>query len=79
MILLKAKPTIIILIITGIGILSFFLLIQDPLCGIRHLLLTSDLQSYEKSFDEEFCESLVLRIDSFNENCEPAIEILDCG
>ena len=48
-------------------------------CGIQHVILTTDMKTYEKSLDPEFCEYLVEKIDIFNDRCEPKIEILDCG
>ena len=48
-------------------------------CGLQHIQLISDLNSYEQSLDPEFCEEILEKIDSFNEQCEPQIEILDCG
>lgn len=43
------------------------------------MLILNDLKTYEQLFDPEYCEVLVERIDLFNEQCEPPIEILDCG
>lgn len=48
-------------------------------CGIQHMSILNDLKTYERSLDPEYCEELVERIDLFNEQCEPTIEILDCG
>jgi hypothetical protein len=39
----------------------------------------SDLESYEKSLDPEFCNVLVEKINLFNSDCKPEVEILDCG
>ena len=39
----------------------------------------NDLQTFEKSLDPEFCEELVEKIDNFNYECQPRVEILDCG
>ena len=41
--------------------------------------LLNEISLYEKSLDPEFCEVIVEKIDLFNEQCEPQIEILDCG
>ena len=41
--------------------------------------ILNEIQIYEKSFDPEFCESIIPKIDSFNNQCNPTIEILDCG
>jgi len=48
-------------------------------CGVQHMLLLNDIFSYEKSLDPELCEIIVEKIDSFNDSCEPEIEILDCS
>ncbi len=48
-------------------------------CGIQHISILNDIQKYEQTLDPEFCESIVYRIDDFNDMCEPEIEILDCG
>ncbi|MFB5608951.1 MAG: hypothetical protein ACE5R5_04625 [Nitrosarchaeum sp.] len=57
-------------IIIGFGMYS---------CGIQHIAIISDLKSYEKSLDPEFCDVLVQRINLFNIDCTPTVEILDCG
>lgn len=43
------------------------------------MLLISDISNYERTLDPEFCELLIDKIDVFNDDCEPKIEILDCG
>ena len=48
-------------------------------CGIQHIAIVHDLKSYEISLDPEFCDGLVERINLFNDDCEPQVEILDCG
>ncbi|EGP93407.1 hypothetical protein MY1_0644 [Nitrosarchaeum koreense MY1] len=48
-------------------------------CGIQHIIIINDLKSYESSFDPEFCDGLVERINLFNVECEPKVEIVDCG
>ena len=48
-------------------------------CGIQHMLILNDIFLYEKSLDPELCEIIVEKIDSFNDSCEPKIEILDCS
>lgn len=48
-------------------------------CGFDRIAITNDLQTYERSLNPEFCEKLVGKIDEFNEQCSPYIEILDCG
>jgi len=48
-------------------------------CGIDHVTIISDISKYYETLDPEFCESIVYRIDEFNQQCSPEIEILDCG
>lgn len=69
-----------VLIFLGISILILFVIIfSNNSCGINHIGIISDLQTYEKSLDPEFCEVLVEKIDSYNMKCKPQVEILDCG
>ena len=69
------------LILIGILFLIVLLLIvfSDGSCGIYHMLILNEITSYEKSLEPEFCEMIVEKIDLFNDDCEPQIEILDCG
>jgi hypothetical protein len=48
-------------------------------CGIQHITILEDIQTFEKNGDPEFCEKIVEKILEFNEQCKPYIEILDCG
>lgn len=48
-------------------------------CGIEQVSILSDIQSYEKTLDPEFCENLVYRILEHNDECDSNIEIIDCG
>jgi hypothetical protein len=48
-------------------------------CGIKHMQVLNEINSYEKSFDPEICEVIVEKIDLFNDDCKPQVEILDCG
>jgi len=48
-------------------------------CGIQHMVILNEINSYEKSFEPELCEIIVEKIDLFNDDCQPQIEILDCG
>jgi hypothetical protein len=68
-----------ILISIGISIVVLFIVISDNSCGIRHIAIINDLQTFEKSLDPEFCEELIEKIDDFNYECQPQVEILDCG
>ena len=69
------KLILISIIISVIVILSF----TGDSCGIQHMLILNEISSYEESLDPEFCEIIVEKIDFFNDDCEPKIEILDCG
>jgi hypothetical protein len=67
------------LISIGISIAVLIIVNLDDSCGIRHIAIMNDLQTYEKSLNPEFCEDLVEKIDNFNYECQPQVEILDCG
>ena len=41
--------------------------------------ILNEIKIYEKSFDPEFCELIIEKIDSFNDSCKRKFEILDCG
>lgn len=70
----------IILGIIGISIIAFFLSsAQLNTCGIQHVTIVEDIKTYENNQDPEFCAETVNKILEFNEQCEPYIEILDCG
>jgi len=78
--LLKNKKTIyLVLLIMVISITAISILFSNNSCGINHMGIIIDLQTYEKSLDPEFCEELVEKIDSYNIQCLPQVEILDCG
>lgn len=62
--------------ISTVGIIFGFAVYS---CGIQHIAIISDLESYEKSLDPEFCNVLVEKINLFNDDCKPEVEILDCG
>ena len=79
LILLKSNLRNILLIIFGIFVFVVILFTYDTSCGVEHMSILNEIQIYEKSFDPEFCESIILKIDSFNNQCNPTIEILDCG
>lgn len=70
----------IILVIIGISIVAFFLSSsQLNTCGIQHVTIVEDIKTFENNQDPEFCAATVNKILEFNEQCEPYIEILDCG
>ena len=68
-----------ILITLGISIIGILIMSTDDSCGIQHMIILNEITSYEQSLEPEFCEVLVEKIDLFNDDCEPQIEILDCG
>ena len=62
--------------ISMIGLVS--VATQDS-CEVQHVSLLTDINEYEQTLDPDFCYSLVERIDSFNDQCDIQLEILDCG
>jgi len=48
-------------------------------CLVQHIQILNDVKKYEQSLDPEFCENLVKKINLFNDDCEPQVDILDCG
>jgi len=68
-----------ILIVIGISIVGISISLTGYSCGIQHMIILNEITSYEKSLEPEFCEIIVEKIDLFNDDCEPQIEILDCG
>jgi hypothetical protein len=79
LILLKSNLRNIFLSIFGISIFVVIFFTYDASCGLDHMFILNEIKIYEKSFDPEFCESVVKKINSFNDQCTPVIEILDCG
>ena len=65
----------------GIGAVSVLssIFIFENSCGLKHIAILNDLKTYESTLDPEFCEELLEKIDSFNMQCKPEVEILDCG
>ena len=79
MTLLKNKKTKnLILIIIGISIITLSISATNS-CGKKHIFIINEIKNFEKSLDPEFCEDLNEKIDNFNLECLPEIEILDCG
>jgi len=68
-----------ILIAIGISIVGISLSLTGYSCGIQHMIILNEISSYEKSLEPEFCETIIEKIDLFNDDCEPQVEILDCG
>jgi len=70
----------IIFVIIGISFVAFILSSnQLNTCGIQHVVIVEDIKTFENNQDPEFCAETVIKILEFNEQCEPFIEILDCG
>lgn len=67
------------LVVIGIATTISVILISEGSCGIKHIVILNDLKTYESTLDPEFCEELLEKIDSFNMQCQPEVEILDCG
>ena len=63
----------------GIFIIGIIIGFAVYTCGIQHITIMADLESYDKSLDPEFCDILVEKINLFNDDCKPEVEILDCG
>ena len=68
-----------ILIAIGISIVGISISLTGYSCGIQHMIILNEITLYEKTLEPEFCERIVEKIDLFNDDCEPQIEILDCG
>ena len=68
-----------ILIIIGIIFVVMLIGFSGDSCGIKHMQILNEINSYEKSLDPEICEVIVEKIDLFNDDCKPQVEILDCG
>ena len=48
-------------------------------CVIQHIEIMNDLKIYGDTLNSEFCDDLVEKINLFNDDCQPQVEILDCG
>ena len=79
LILQKNNLRNILLIIFGIFIIIIIFFSYDTSCGVDHMSLLNEIKIYEKSLDLEFCQLVLEKIDSFNDRCNPTLEILDCG
>ena len=72
----KHRVIVVIIIAASIGILLGTIFTS---CSVKHIGILNDIKKFEQTLDPEFCESVVERIDLFNDECEPEIEIIDCG
>ncbi len=59
-------------------VILLFILVPNT-CAVKHVTMLGDIDRYYESLDPEMCEMLVHRINSFNDECKPVVEILDCG
>jgi len=70
----------IIFLIVGISIVILVISSgQLNTCGVQHVAIVEAIKTFETNQDPEFCAVTVNKIIEFNEQCEPYIEILDCG
>ena len=65
LILLKSNLRNILLTIFGIFIFVVIFFTYDTSCGVEHFVILNEINVNEKSFDPEFCESILEKIDSF--------------
>lgn len=71
---------IIIFVAIGISVITIIIFSgQLNTCGIQHVTIIDDINKFQTNQDPEFCAITVNKILSYNEKCEPYIEILDCG
>lgn len=75
----KTNTRNLILIVIGISIIVTVIGLNGDSCGLQHMIILNQISSYEESLDPELCEIIVEKIDLFNDQCEPQVEILDCG
>ena len=76
---LKTKTTstiVVVIIAVSIGVLLGTIFTS---CSVKHIGILNDIEKFEQTLDPEFCANVVERIDMFNDECEPEIEIIDCG
>ena len=58
----KTNLKFLIILLIGILFATVVGLTYDP-CGLSHVMILSEISSYEQSLDPEFCENVVERID----------------
>jgi len=71
------RNSIIVAVIVLVGTATGFLVLNS--CPARHFSLLNDLNQNSENMDPDFCYELLEKIDLFNEECQPQIEIIDCG
>ena len=72
----STKTVIVIILAVSIGLLLGTVFTS---CSAKHVVILNDIEKFEQTLDPEFCEIIIERIDLFNDECEPEIEIIDCG
>jgi len=76
---LKTKTTnTIVVVIIAVSIVVLLGTIFTS-CSVKHIGILNDIEKFEQTLDPDFCAGIVERIDMFNDECEPEIEIIDCG
>lgn len=73
----KKKFYLLIGLLSIAGILLTFTLSDS--CVYKHASILGKMSDLEKNFDPVTCEIILDRIIIFNDECEPEIEIMDCG
>jgi hypothetical protein len=71
------RNSIIVAIAISVGIGTSLVFLNS--CTARHFSLLNDLNQDSENMDPDFCYDLVQKIELFNEECEPQVEIIDCG
>ena len=72
----SAKTIIVIIVAVSIGLLLGTIFTS---CSVKHVGILNDIEKFEQTLDPEFCEIIIEKIDLFNDECDPEIEIIDCG
>ncbi len=75
--ILKSNSFLFTIIIASL-FLVLGILLSDS-CGTLQISLLNDINKYEQNLDPDFCDALLNKIQNYNEQCQPEIEILDCG
>ncbi|MBM2819457.1 MAG: hypothetical protein HW410_1139 [Nitrosarchaeum sp.] len=68
-----------ILICVGVSCIGIIFGFTGNSCVIQHIAIMNDLKIYEETLNPEFCDDMVEKINLFNDDCQPQVEILDCG
>ena len=68
-----------ILICVGVSCIGVIFGFTGNSCVIQHIAIMNNLKIYGDTLNPEFCNDLVEKINLFNVDCQPQVEILDCG